>query len=221
MAQYSSKHNQDRQSVTDYKKHKNVHNLQPRHRNHHQSYGILAIVVSAVLCIAIAVVTVAIFLETNTKIHPSEEPEVILQTALSGGKEVRITDSSGNPVESLAGGQSSQAIMNAITFKIKSIERQDDTLNATVIFFTPDITTLALEYADLKEPEHDFLAWIKERLEMPYPTKEMEIQVQFVCDDSGLTLVADHSLYNVLTGGALEYVAQQQKMAYDKLVGVH
>ena len=221
MAQYSSKHNQNRQSRTDYQKHKNIQNLQSRHRNCHQSYVVLAIVVFAVLCIVIAVVAVAIFLEADTRIHPSEEPEVILQTALSGGKEVRITDSSGNPVESLAGGQSSQAIMNAITFEIKSIEQQDDTLYVTAIFSTPDTTTLAIEYADLKEPEHDFLAWIKERLEMPYPTKEMEIQVQFVCDDSGLTLVADHSLYNVLTGGALEYVAQQQKTAYDKLVGVH
>lgn len=219
MAQYSSKRNRNQKSGSDYQKYINIQNLQSHHRNRHQSYIILAIV-AVVLCLAIAVVTVAVFLELNTRSPRSEEPEVILQTALSGCKEIRITDPSGNSIESFIGGQSSQAIMDAITFEIKSIEQQDDTLYATVTFSTPDTTTLAIEYADLKEPEHDFLTWIKERLEMPYPTKEMEIQVQFIGDDSGLTLVADHALYNVLTGGALEYVAQQQKTAYDKLMGV-
>ena len=88
--------------------------------------------------------------------------------------------------------------------EVQEVSGKGEKTTGQVKFITPDFAALAEEYAEEK-PTEDFTQWLPERLEESFPTKEFEVEVQLVRGESGWMLVADSTLMNVLTGGALEW----------------
>lgn len=149
----------------------------------------------------------------------SKQAHIALQGLLSNDSETVIVNQEGDIVNSIVGGKTSQKILESIEFTVLETEEEESGFKSRIRFDVPDIVGLLDTYASVENVQENFSAWVLENLESEFPTINMEIIVHFQYQEDGIAVVADEELYNVLTGGALNYYVETQENAYQSQIG--
>lgn len=168
-----------------------------------------------ILVIISIIITLLTVLSACNKI-PAPPVEAELDAILNSETNLSLVSKSGQFIESLAGGDTSSKILESISYTIISTEIEKTTATSVVRFETPDIVSMATQFAQVQhEVGMDFNSWLKNELNRTYPTIKEEVILELVYLDNAWSLVATEDLYNILTGGALNYYIEQQQSAYN------
>ena len=144
----------------------------------------------------------------------AENASKILDALLENDTDVNLLSDSGARIANLSGGDLSASIMEKITYEIKSTEQGTEFTVVRVSFTFPDVVSMVEAFAK-EQGNHEFSDWLISTLNGTYPTEEKEIELQLIEKDSGQYLIVTNELYNILSGGAVNYMIAQEKEAYE------
>lgn len=190
------------------------------HNNKNNKILFTSIMTLLTLGIIIAIIWISV--ELIKKDYPntagaSDSVESQLDAILEGDNNLNVISNDGQRIDSLAGGETSAKILNCISYSVISTEVDGDTASSVIKFKIPDIVTMTEQFVQSQQDDTEFKIWLKEQLDGDYPIIEKEVTLKMVYQDKRWSLVATDDLYNILTGGALEYYIAQRQSAYDIL----
>lgn len=169
----------------------------------------------SILIAVVAIVIIATILVFGRKGPPPIEEQ--LDLLLSNGDGVNIVSEDGEKIDSLQGGITATKIYESIEYSVLSEEVNGSNANFEVQFTTPDIVRMAESFSaeHAEKQDIDFNSWLIDALDTEYATTKKTISLAMVYQNRDWALVANNDLYDVLTGGALNYYADQQKKSFE------
>lgn len=169
----------------------------------------------SILIAVVAIVIIATILVFGRKGPPPIEEQ--LDLLLSNGDGVNIVSEDGGKIDSLQGGITATKIYESIEYSVLSEEVNGSNANFEVQFTTPDIVRMAGSFSaeHAEKQDIDFNSWLIDALDTEYATTKKTISLAMVYQNRDWALVANNDLYDVLTGGALNYYADQQKKSFE------
>lgn len=172
-------------------------------------------IILSIVIVIVAIIVITVIILFGKKAKPSIEKQ--LDLLLSNEDGTNIVSEDGEKIDSLRGGSTASKVYESIEYSVLSEEIGGNNATFDVQFSVPDIVqmaeTFSAEFAQSQDV--DFNSWLIDALDEAHATIQKTISIRMVYQNRDWALVANNDLYDVLTGGALNYYADQQKKSFE------